>query len=297
LRYTPEVTKTTKNARPTPRNLFSFSRLKTLDQCPFRYRLRYLKGMKEAFKSVEIFLGNTVHSTLEWMYGERHNGTSPSLDESVEWFSTRWHEDWSADFAVVRLSDAANDYHLLGREMVNRFHREVFQNDRSATVSLEQRMTVKLTPRVVFSGFADRIGRTQNGKLFVVDYKTSKSVGNPSEFSEGLQSPLYAACALDHHDEEQALAGYHYLRAGETRWQDVSRDRGRQLFGRFVELAEQALNTTEFPAQPGILCAWCGYNAVCESAEVSEALSGGLKLAEERNALQLDGLDHVSNSV
>jgi len=31
-----------------------------------------------------------------------------------------------------------------------------------------------------------------------------------------------------------------------------------------------------------VLCAWCGFNAICPSAQVPDELSGGLRLALER---------------
>ena len=115
----------------------------------------------------------------------------------------------------------------------------------------------------------------------MIDYKTSKSEGNGSEFSEGLQAPLYAACVLRHHDEEEALAGYHYLRHGTTRWQQVDRDRATDLLNRFLELVEETNSAADFPARPGILCAWCGFNAEFPAADVADRFSGGLHHAEK----------------
>lgn len=287
LHYTPHMTDANADHRPTPRNLFSFSRVKTLDQCPYRYRLRYLKGLKEAFRSIETFLGNTVHHTLEWLYRERDSSSAPSVEDAMEWYSTRWTEDWCDEIAVVRVSETPEDYHRLGREMLARFHRDVFGQDRSQTVALEQRLSHRLTPEIVFTGFADRIGRTEKGTLFVVDYKTSKSLGNPSDFSEGLQAPLYAACTLQRHDDDEALAGYHYVRLGESRWQKVSRQHGQNLLERFRHLAEAALAANEFPARPGTLCAWCGFNAICDEARVPDSLSGGRRQALENTPAKL----------
>jgi RecB family exonuclease len=268
---------------PTPRNLFSFSRLKTFHQCPLRYRYRYLKGLKEAFRSIESFLGTVVHDVLQWLYEERDRRSVPPLDVVLDEFARRWRASWSDDVTVVRLSDTGDEAFRTGREMLERFHGDTFQKDRSATVALEQRFSERLSPQIVFTGFADRVGRTENGLLFVVDYKTSKSEGDPSEFSEGLQAPLYAACAVNHHDEAEALAGYHYLRLGTTRWQKISRTRSRELLGRFLTLAEEALKAAEFPARPGVLCAWCGFNQICPEAKVPEDLSGGLRHARERS--------------
>jgi len=269
---------------PTPRNQFSFSRIKTLHQCPLRYRYRYLKGLKEVFRSIESYLGNVVHDVLEWMYDEREKTASPSLDAALQTLADRWSAGMNDEITVIRQNDRADAYLITGREMLERFHRGAFERDRSRTVALEQRLNHKLSDEVVFTGFADRIGRTESGRLFVIDYKTSKREGDPSEFSEGLQAPLYAACAMQRNNETEALAGYHYLRHDSTRWQSVDANRSQELLDRFHELAVAANNATEFEPRPGVLCAWCGFNAICPAADVPPALSGGLEKAHEIQA-------------
>jgi RecB family exonuclease len=269
---------------PTPRNQFSFSRIKTFHQCPTRYRYRYLKGLKEAFRSIESHLGSVIHDVLEWLYDERENGSSPSLAAALEFLTDRWSAGLGDEVTVIRCSDRVDDYLVTAREMLERFHRGAFQRDRSQTIALEQRMSYRLSETIVFTGFADRIGRTDTGRLFVVDYKTSKKEGDPTEFSEGLQAPLYAACAMERHDEGEALAGYHYLRHDRTRWQMIDAARAEQLLDRFHQLASSAQQATEFEPRPGILCAWCGFNTVCPAADVPPALSGGYDRARELNA-------------
>jgi RecB family exonuclease len=163
--------------------------------------------------------------------------------------------------------------------MLAKFHDEVFVRDRSETIALEQRFSVRLDSEVVFTGIADRVGRTNSGRLFIVDYKTSSRRGTASEFSEGLQAPLYASCAIRRHDEAEAMAGYHYLRLGSTSWHRVTRARADDLLARFLDLVTEARNAVEFPARPGVLCAWCGFNGICPSAEVPTGLAGGQSIA------------------
>ncbi len=266
---------------PSPSNTYSFSRVKCFQQCPLRYRFRYLEGRKEAFRSIESYLGSTVHDVLEWLYAQRDAGTAPDEAAVLTEFARRWTEGRDRTVAVIRINNDDEEYIRLGREMLTRFFNETFTRDLSRTVSLEQRLSKRLSDAVLFTGFADRVGRTDKGRLFVIDYKTSRSEGDGSEFSEGLQAPLYAACVLDHHDDDEALAGYHYLRHGTTRWQQVDRDRARELVDRFLDLVAEVEAAGDFPARPGVLCAWCGFNAICPSAEVPDSFSGGLRRAEE----------------
>ncbi len=265
--------------RPTPSNLFSFSRLKTFDQCPRRYHFRYVEGLAEAFRSIESHLGTTVHAVLEWLYRTRDEHADPTPEAMLAEFARSWDEGLGSDVAVVRLSDDPLSYHAIGREMLTGFYQGVFRRDRSRTVALEQRLSMRLSEGITFTGFADRVGRTAAGRLFVVDYKTSRTEGNASDFSEGLQAPLYAACLLDRHGDEEALAGYHYLRHGSTRWSAVRAREGSDLWRRFTVQAEEALAARDFPARPGALCAWCGFNQRCPEAQVPQALSGGLEHA------------------
>ena len=267
---------------PAPRNQFSFSRLKTFEQCPLRYRYRYLKGLPEGFRSVESFVGTVVHEVLEWLYATRRDSADPTPAHSRDELATRWDERWTGDVAVVRAGRDVDVYRREAEEMLLRYVTGAFRRDRSSTVALEQRFTVPLRGRFRFTGIADRVGRTPKGRLFVVDYKTSRSLGNSGDYSEGLQAPLYAVCALRHHRSDDALSGYHYLRHEETRWRRIDRDGCDPLLARAAALVERADAATEFPARPGPLCAWCGYNAICDAARVPQELSGGRLLAIRR---------------
>jgi len=268
------------SVRPTPAAVFSFSRVKTFAQCPLRYRYRYVEGLEEAFTSVEAALGKAVHAALEWLYAGRGAGREPGPGEAVAAFDRAWEEATGPRVAVVRAGETAAAYAARGREMVARFAAGVFARDRSRTVALERRVSVRLAEDVVFTGIADRIGRTQGGRLFVVDYKTAASGGAWPEHENGLQARLYAAALLAGHPEEDGvLAGFHYLASGETRWERVPRAAAPGVWARFLELAREALAATEFPARPGVLCAWCGFNHRCPAARVPEELAGGLELA------------------
>ena len=49
--------------------IYSHSRLSTFEQCPQKYEYRYIKRIPPDFdQSIEAFLGNMVHDTLEWIY-------------------------------------------------------------------------------------------------------------------------------------------------------------------------------------------------------------------------------------
>lgn len=266
--------------RPAPQNQFSFSRVKAFRQCPLRYRFRYVEGRREAFSSIEAFVGTVVHEVLEWSYRERDERGTVTPEDALGRFAHDWDRLWAEPIAVVRASEPVAEYMRRGREMVARFVQEVLPRDASTTVGLEHRLSARLADDIVFTGIADRIGRTEAGRLFVVDYKTSSSGGSYGEPENGLQARLYAACLLREYPEEpDALAGYHYLATGQTRWNTLTRDAKPKVWEHFVGLAREAATAQDYPPRPGVLCAWCGFNGICPAARVPDHLSGGLRIA------------------
>ncbi len=78
--------------------LYSHSKIKTFEQCPWQFRLMYLDKIETAAESIEIFLGHRVHEALEALYRalseERRVIPIESLvaDYHAAW-DARWHDE------------------------------------------------------------------------------------------------------------------------------------------------------------------------------------------------------------
>ena len=62
--------------------VYSHSKLSTFEQCPLKYKLRYIDKIKpEIEKTIEAHLGSSVHDTLEWIYNsvKENSEKSPTL--------------------------------------------------------------------------------------------------------------------------------------------------------------------------------------------------------------------------
>lgn len=262
---------------------YSFSRIKTFRQCPARYRYRYVDRRPEPFTSVEAYLGTCVHAVLEWVYRERDAGRRPTATAAVERLRRIWGDGWRSDVVVIRTTELPETYLESGMAMVERYVVETLPRDHSETVALEQRLSGRADGELRFTGFADRVGRTVNGRLFVVDYKTSSNGGAYPEPEGGLQAKLYAAALVDSHGVDEVLAGFHYLSSGRTMWLPVSRKASAEVWRRFGELVGEVRGAGEFPPRPGPLCAWCGFCGECPAAQVPEHLAGGLNASVSRS--------------
>ena len=45
--------------------VYSHTQLSVYEECPLKYKLRYLDGIKRDTEGIEGFLGNIVHETLK----------------------------------------------------------------------------------------------------------------------------------------------------------------------------------------------------------------------------------------
>ena len=154
-------------------DIFSYSRLSTLDNCPRAYEFRYVRKLKEAFTSVESFVGRIVHHTLGWMYSERERSGAPTEAAAVEKFDQEWDGRFGSWVRVIRRDDSAEARRAIGQEMVRRYHRGAFAEDDLRTVGVERRLDVDLEGGRRYRGIVDRLAEDGEGALHVVDFKTT----------------------------------------------------------------------------------------------------------------------------
>ncbi len=248
---------------------FSFSRMTTFEQCPRRYRYRYLDGVKDAFRSVEAFMGQQAHATIEWLYNERQAGTDRSAEEAVGQYCSVWDAGLSkggAPVKVIRQGTAMESYRRMGAEMVTDFHRDRFASDDLVTVAMEKHFVVRLDGGTLFQGFIDRLARDDRGLLHIIDYKTGKRVPSRFEGKDADQLEAYGVAVFDEEEGDEIELALEYLRTGRRVDKRLRREQTPAIARRLEARVETAVAATVFPPSPGPLCDWCGYNDVCEAS-------------------------------
>ena len=251
--------------------LYSFSRVSTFEQCARKFRYRYLDQVKEAFDSIEAFMGRQVHETIEWLFGAREQSSPPTAAQAV----SRYCERFDADIAgapravrVIKRDETVEAYRRTGAEIVTRFHRERFLNDDLQTIANEKHFELDIGGRFRFQGYIDRLARDAEGRLHVIDYKTGRRAPERFEGKEAEQLEAYAVAVFAESDVAELDLVLEFLRPGRTLRCRVERSRAGELERRLVERIAMAEDATVFPPSPGTLCDWCGYNDICEAYPV-----------------------------
>ncbi len=176
---------------PLP-DAFSFSQLKSYENCPYQYKLAHI--LKIPTKSNASFsFGQTMHSALQKFY-ERIQALNkmqqislfdppasalpaaatdqkvkvPTLPELLEIYQTAWIPDWFRD-EKQRLT-----YFEKGKDILREFYHQQATLGWTIPVSLEGWFKIKLG-KSVLHGRIDRIDQLPDGTLEIIDYKTGQS--------------------------------------------------------------------------------------------------------------------------
>ena len=106
--------------------IYSHSRLSTFEQCPFKFKLRYIdKVYPEVEKTIEAHLGSAVHDVLEWLYNSLKSGKTPELEEVLVYYTKKWKETYDPKIIFVRKELTEQDYFQKGvRFIIDYYKRE-----------------------------------------------------------------------------------------------------------------------------------------------------------------------------
>ena len=266
---------------------YSFSRISLFEQCARRFRYRYLDGVKEAFDSIEGFMGRQVHDTVEWLFAEKARGRVPGAADAVRRYCRRWDEEIMAAprrINVVKRGEDVETYRRGGAEILTRFHRERFLPDDLETIATEKHFSITLGGRHRFQGYIDRLARDRAGRLHVIDYKTGRRVPDAFTGKEAEQVQAYALAIFADRAVEEVDLVLEFLRPGKTLRARIARSDAQSVEVRLVGQIASVEEATVFPPSPSALCEWCGYNDICES--YSPRVRPGLAAKERVPAAQ-----------
>jgi putative RecB family exonuclease len=247
---------------------FSFSRVTTFEQCARRYRYRYVDGVREAFQSIEAFMGQQVHATVEWLFRERDAGRTRPVEEAVRFYSATFdgaRTQLRGALKIVKQGTGMEEYRASGAQMVADFHRLRFASDRLETLGLERHFLLEMPPARQFQGFIDRLARGPDGAMHIIDYKTGGRPPLRFGGKDGDQLEAYALAMFAETPADELVLTLEYLRNGSTQTRRIRRDEATEVERRLKARIQVAAEASVFPPTPGTLCDWCGFNDLCEA--------------------------------
>lgn len=248
---------------PFPSSL-SPSRASDFTTCPLLFRFRSIDRLPEQ-PSAAAVRGTVVHRALETLYdlpaAER---TILAAGELVTRAFEELERDDPASAATLRTGpDGAADVDAgpllssyFGMEDPRRL--EPHARELGVSAQLEESFEVR--------GFIDRVDRTPDGRIRIVDYKTGRSPGPGFESKAMFQMRFYALTWWRMTGDVPSLLQLMYLANGEVlRYQPDEEDlesTQRKVLALRDAIA-RAADAGRFDPSPSRLCDWCSHRALC----------------------------------
>lgn len=261
----------------------SYSSVRAYLECPLRWKYLYVDRLPEAPRSYFSF-GRTIHSVLEEavrplvvpVARRTPSGTSQRTLEDfpgtraptagpepkpvgetaavLEMYRRAWVSDGYTS------PEEESRYKQLGEEILTGYW-ESLRADPPTPVAIEEHLQASWEG-IPVHGYIDRVDRTPDGGLDVVDYKTSRELSR-TEAKESDQLALYQVLVQENFaDPVEHLTLYHLRSLTPLRTAPRSAPVLEELHLR-VATVRDGIRASDFPPTPGRQCPRCDFRAIC----------------------------------
>ena len=262
--------------------IYSHSKLSTFEQCPLKYKYRYIDQIKpEIEKTIESHLGTCVHDTLEWLYTQSQKNT-PTIDNLIKYYAEKWKEKYSPKIAIVRQEFTEKDYFNKGINFLIGYYTK-HHPFKDGTFELEKKIVIRLGEHKI-QGFIDRLSLNPLTKEYEIhDYKTANFLPSQKKADEDRQLALYSIAIKEIFGQEKKVKLiWHYLAHNTELTSQRTNLQLKLLKQQVHELIKKIESTTYFPTNKSILCNWCEYKEICPEFKC-ENLNNYSKKEKQKN--------------
>ena len=244
--------------------IYSHSRLSTYEQCPLKFKYRYIDQIiPEVGETIESLLGKVVHDTLEWLYLLVKKGRVPTIDEIMIYYSTKWERDYDPKITIVKKDLTNKDYFNKGvKFLIDYYMKHKPFNDN--TLEVEKGIVIEIGDYKI-RGFIDRLSHNlKKDEYEIHDYKTSNNLPTQEKINKDRQLALYSIAIKELFGYEKNICLiWHYLAHNQKIYSKRTNEELEQLKKDIIKLIEKIESTKEFHSNKTILCGWCEYKSMC----------------------------------
>ena len=243
--------------------IYSHSRLSTFEQCPLKFKLRYIdKIIPEIKETIESHLGKTVHETLEWLYTKVKENKIPSIDKIINYYSNKWEERYTPEIKNVKKELTQKDYFNKGVQFIMDYYTKHSPFDDN-TIEIEKKIIFNLDEGGDFrvQGYIDRLSHdSEKDEYEIHDYKTANNLPMKEQVDADRQLALYAIAIKELFGKDKKVClTWHYLAHNKKICSIRTNEQLQELKQETLRLIRQIEATKNFPPYVSKLCDWCEY--------------------------------------
>ena len=275
------------DGRPSPPERLSPSGAATFEQCPRRWRFRYVDRLPDP-PGEGALVGTFAHRVLEHLM-QRHPGRR-TKDDARRIARESWPEmSGRDDYRDLELDD---EQALEFRWKAWRAIEGLWELEDPSGVEVqatEQQLSVTLDG-VPFRGVVDRVESEPDG-LVISDYKSGRAPTPRYAPSRLQQVLLYAAAVAAETGERPVRAQLLYLgqKIVATAVTPVEIDSAVEQLTSTWNAIGDACHADDFSARPGPLCGYCPYVERCPEGQAENRRRSEMRAAEDEYLERLAG--------
>jgi len=234
----------------------SATSIQTYNQCPLKYKYKYIDAIPSAPEKLYFQLGKVIHKVLELFHKLEYN----SLEDLLRLLDENWQEGGYK----YKLQEEQN--RLDANNMLNNYW-QYFQNNPVNKIITEHWFSFE-TEHAYLSGKCDRIDINKNDKISIIDYKTSKISKTENEIKKDIQLGIYALFSSVHGVEMNDGKIIHnipekismlFLRENNPEVTVQFNSDDIEKFNKQIKLTAESIKRCEFEGSKGKHCEWCDF--------------------------------------
>jgi hypothetical protein len=267
---------------------FSYSKLETFDQCPFKYKEVYINGNRSEESTLPLEIGGLTHKGKELWGGYLLKKEEPDFDyinyvilngievnEVVYINGKEVKNEITED--LLGIKDLKNKYFESYMAICNKsgmnydekmkiYFNTLYTEDLGESgweiFSVEDNFQFVYDNRCILHGYIDRIDINQNRDLRVVDYKTSKDVYDDKKLPTPLQMVIYGLACEKIYKKLPISYLYDFIFLNK-RQESCTRgyyERGKKKLHSLLDKIEDCEMKNEYMPKPTPLCYYCPFS-------------------------------------
>ncbi len=250
--------------------IYSHSKINTFETCPYQYKLHYIDKIEpEVPTTIEAFMGDLVHQTLEKMYKDKKFKKKVSKAILIKFYRDLWEKDYSDDILIVKEDEGlkADNYRKMGGKYISDYYNS-YKNDDMTILGLETQDRLTLPDGNQWHVRIDKLG-CRGDTYFVCDYKTNARIKMQEEADSDRQLAMYSIWVKDKFkDAKKVILKWHMLAFNKEITSERTDEQLKALQQEIVEVIQKIGESTkenDFPTNTTKLCDYCGYRSSCPS--------------------------------
>ncbi len=245
---------------------YSHSRISTFEQCKYKYKLQYIDRVKvDIPTTVEAFMGNLVHQTLEKLYADLKYQKKNSKEDLLKFFNELWEKEWTDEILIVKEGLNQDNYRKMGEKYISDYYDNYDPFDDMTIIGLETQDRMTLPDGNQWHVRIDKFG-FKDGVYYVCDYKTNSRMKDQEEADEDRQLALYSVWVKNKFkDAKKVILKWHMLAFNKEAVSERTDKQLEKLQQEVTDIIKKIESAKKYPTNVTALCDYCVFKSMCPS--------------------------------